>query len=229
MDVLKRALESKKAEVSKAHDVTGPKKYLKRKELQQLEDKVCSHRMPLCLVLLSNAVMQYIACLRMLSHIPKLHQVAAEEQAQNSHKKTRPGDSDASALVSNDVDMSDARTDGSAPDTSQRNGDTEASSSLLEALTHIPDSIDIDEIKRRLRAIGQPITLFGETAKDRLLRLRSLELDFQERAAAASGQKNSMRDILERVRLDSCSPENLPVHDYYQDRGCRIAFFRWYC
>lgn len=53
------------------------------------------------------------------------------------------------------------------------------------------------EIRRRLRLIGQPITLFGETDVDRLRRLKNVELDHVERVTGAtSGHRNVLQDIL---------------------------------
>jgi pre-mRNA-splicing factor 18 len=61
-------------------------------------------------------------------------------------------------------------------------------------------NISNDETIRRLRAKGQPIRLFGESDKDRRLRLRALEL-IEEREPARAGGQNDFRRALEDVEL----------------------------
>lgn len=57
---------------------------------------------------------------------------------------------------------------------------------------------DPSEIKLRLRTMGYPITLFGETDTMRLDRLKTLELSLHERAVGSTGKGNSMQQILEQ-------------------------------
>lgn len=59
-------------------------------------------------------------------------------------------------------------------------------------------NISSEETTRRLRAKGQPIRLFGETDKDRRLRLRALEL-IEERGADKVTGQNDFRKALEDV------------------------------
>lgn len=59
-------------------------------------------------------------------------------------------------------------------------------------------NISPEETTRRLRAKGQPIRLFGETDKDRRLRLRALEL-IEERGADKVTGQNDFRKALEDV------------------------------
>lgn len=59
-------------------------------------------------------------------------------------------------------------------------------------------NISIDETIRRLRAKGQPIRLFGETDKDRRLRLRALEL-IEEKGHDRQGGQNDFKKALEDV------------------------------
>ncbi|RUS26051.1 hypothetical protein BC938DRAFT_471289 [Jimgerdemannia flammicorona] len=56
-------------------------------------------------------------------------------------------------------------------------------------------NISPDEIIRRLRAKGHPIRLFGETDKQRKIRLRALEL--MEERTDSSGQRNDFMRTLE--------------------------------
>ena len=55
-----------------------------------------------------------------------------------------------------------------------------------------------EETIRRLRAKGQPIRLFGETDKDRRLRLRALEL-IEEKGHDRQGGQNDFKKALEDV------------------------------
>lgn len=59
-------------------------------------------------------------------------------------------------------------------------------------------SISNEETVRRLRAKGQPIRLFGESDKDRRLRLRALELLEEQDHERESGQ-NDFKKALEDV------------------------------
>lgn len=66
-----------------------------------------------------------------------------------------------------------------------------------------PDStqsfnISNEETVRRLRAKGQPIRLFGESDKDRRLRLRALEL-IEEKDHERQGGQNDFKKALEDV------------------------------
>jgi pre-mRNA-splicing factor 18 len=59
-------------------------------------------------------------------------------------------------------------------------------------------NISAEETIRRLRAKGQPIRLFGESDKDRRLRLRALEL-IEEKASERHGGQNDFKKALEEV------------------------------
>ncbi|KAI0688096.1 Prp18 domain-containing protein [Cytidiella melzeri] len=59
-------------------------------------------------------------------------------------------------------------------------------------------NISNDEAIRRLRAKGQPIRLFGESDRDRQLRLRALEL-IEEKEHERQGGQNDFRKALEDV------------------------------
>lgn len=58
--------------------------------------------------------------------------------------------------------------------------------------------IDAIEVKRRLRACAQPLTLFGETDDDRLSRLKIFELNAIEKHGASDGVGNEFADIIAR-------------------------------
>jgi pre-mRNA-splicing factor 18 len=59
-------------------------------------------------------------------------------------------------------------------------------------------NISVEETIRRLRAKGQPIRLFGESDKERRLRLRALEL-IEEKGHERHGGQNDFRKALEEV------------------------------
>ncbi|GAB5354972.1 hypothetical protein AAMO2058_000165900 [Amorphochlora amoebiformis] len=62
----------------------------------------------------------------------------------------------------------------------------------------IKDLLPAWEVKRRLRIIGHPITLFGETDLDRWKRLKKEELIAHERMAGSMGDKDIFRDIMSK-------------------------------
>lgn len=59
-------------------------------------------------------------------------------------------------------------------------------------------NISNDETVRRLRSKGQPIRLFGESDKERRLRLRALEL-IEEKGHDRQGGQNDFKKALEDV------------------------------
>ncbi|KAH8094574.1 pre-mRNA splicing factor [Cristinia sonorae] len=67
-------------------------------------------------------------------------------------------------------------------------------------------NISNEETVRRLRAKGQPIRLFGESDKDRRLRLRALELIEEKEHERHGGQndfKKALEDVESRAQKDS--------------------------
>jgi pre-mRNA-splicing factor 18 len=64
--------------------------------------------------------------------------------------------------------------------------------------TSVAFNISNDETIRRLRAKGQPVRLFGESDKERRLRLRALEL-IEEKGHERVGGQNDFRKALEDV------------------------------
>ena len=67
----------------------------------------------------------------------------------------------------------------------------------MEAIT-TTFNISNDETVRRLRTKGQPVRLFGESDKERRLRLRALEL-IEEKGHDRAGGQNDFRKALEDV------------------------------
>ncbi|GAA6015222.1 hypothetical protein JCM10207_003648 [Rhodosporidiobolus poonsookiae] len=74
-------------------------------------------------------------------------------------------------------------------------GTPEPSASTSAAAVEERFNVSNDEAVRRLRQKGQPIRLFGESDKDRRLRLRALELLEREQASsgAVGGQRNEFQ------------------------------------
>ena len=62
-------------------------------------------------------------------------------------------------------------------------------------------NISNEEVVRRLRAKGQPIRLFGETDRERNLRLRALEL-IEEKGHDKLGGQNDFKKALEDVEIN---------------------------
>ncbi|KDE07253.1 hypothetical protein MVLG_02473 [Microbotryum lychnidis-dioicae p1A1 Lamole] len=81
---------------------------------------------------------------------------------------------------------------------------TTATTEHLSPLTHVTDSrpeafnISNEEAIKRLRYKAQPIRLFGESDKERRLRLRALEL-IEERS---EGQRNEFMNVMHNVDKD---------------------------
>ncbi len=55
------------------------------------------------------------------------------------------------------------------------------------------------EVKRRLRVLAEPITLFGESDDERLERLKLVEVKHHERAQGSMGRKAEYLDIAKQV------------------------------
>ncbi|KAI0059175.1 Prp18-domain-containing protein [Artomyces pyxidatus] len=72
-------------------------------------------------------------------------------------------------------------------------------------------NISNDETIRRLRAKGQPIRLFGESDKDRRLRLRALEL-IEEKGHDRAGGQNDFRKALEDVETAEQKMKDRNLH-----------------
>ncbi len=74
-----------------------------------------------------------------------------------------------------------------------------------ETASPIPESsgynISSEEAVRRLRSKGQPIRLFGETDRERQLRLRALEL-IEEKGHDRHGGQNDFKKALEDVETN---------------------------
>ena len=83
-----------------------------------------------------------------------------------------------------------------APDSFQRDS---ASASPAPETTGF--NISNEEAIRRLRAKGQPIRLFGESDRERRLRLRALEL-IEERDHDKQGGQNDFKKALEDVEMN---------------------------
>ncbi|KAL0954729.1 hypothetical protein HGRIS_003682 [Hohenbuehelia grisea] len=85
--------------------------------------------------------------------------------------------------------------------TTSRSATPRQSSEARDTESPIPESsfnISNDETIRRLRLKGQPIRLFGESDKDRRLRLRALEL-IEEKGHDRQGGQNDFKKALEDV------------------------------
>lgn len=68
-------------------------------------------------------------------------------------------------------------------------------------------NISNEETIRRLRAKGQPIRLFGESDRDRRLRLRALEL-IEEKEHERHGGQNDFKKALEDVEIRAQKEED---------------------
>jgi hypothetical protein len=60
--------------------------------------------------------------------------------------------------------------------------------------------ISVYEVKRRLRALGEPITLFGEEEEARLERLKQVEVRAHDRHTSSMGRKAEFQDIAKEVQ-----------------------------
>ncbi|KAG2360191.1 Prp18 domain-containing protein [Suillus spraguei] len=118
-----------------------------------------------------------------------------ERQAREEKEKERA----AKQAAERDAALSRSRQKKTADASSRSTSNTplpesqDPDSTILESAFNIPNN----EAIRRLRAKGQPIRLFGESDRDRRLRLRALEL-IEERGHEKAGT-NDFRKALEDV------------------------------
>ncbi|CDZ97557.1 U5 snRNP-associated RNA splicing factor [Phaffia rhodozyma] len=77
--------------------------------------------------------------------------------------------------------------------------------------TSRPEAFNISPVEcvRRLRAKGQPIRLFGESDKDRRLRLRALELMDERGGSGANAGLNDFKKALEEMQAGSHEKEEM--------------------
>ncbi|KAI5831474.1 Prp18 domain-containing protein [Schizophyllum commune] len=118
---------------------------------------------------------------------------AAEREAKEKEKQAAEERARA-ATKSKETTRSPSRSSSVNPGTPS-NGERAGS---VPAATGEAFNISIEETIRRLRQKGQPIRLFGETDRDRRLRLRALEL-IEERGHDRQGGQNDFRKALEDV------------------------------
>ena len=83
----------------------------------------------------------------------------------------------------------------------ESSGSARESNSASPAPETVGFNISNEEAIRRLRAKGQPIRLFGETDRERRLRLRALEL-IEEKDHDRHGQQNDFKKALEDVEIN---------------------------
>lgn len=58
------------------------------------------------------------------------------------------------------------------------------------------DDDDADEVMRRLRGYSRPVTLFGESSRDRMARLKVLEMDIHEKHGGSMGTGHEIQAII---------------------------------
>jgi hypothetical protein len=63
-------------------------------------------------------------------------------------------------------------------------------------------NVSAQEVKRRLRTLGEPITLFGESDHDRLERLKVVEVRAHERAQGSMGRNAEFQSIEAEVEAE---------------------------
>ncbi|SGY83787.1 BQ5605_C009g05655 [Microbotryum silenes-dioicae] len=103
-----------------------------------------------------------------------------------------------------EVDSNQTLAVASSSSSSTTTTTTTATTEHLSPLTHVTDSrpeafnISNEEAIKRLRYKAQPIRLFGESDKERRLRLRALEL-IEERS---EGQRNEFMNVMHNVDKD---------------------------
>lgn len=71
----------------------------------------------------------------------------------------------------------------------------------------------VTDVKRELRKFGLPITLFGETDKDRFKRLKNHELDKHEEYHASKGRSNLFQDLLSKDVEDDIMQATLAAQE----------------
>ncbi|KAG2071774.1 Prp18-domain-containing protein [Suillus decipiens] len=119
----------------------------------------------------------------------ELERLKEEEERQAREEKEKEKERAAKQAAERDAADTSSRSTSNTPLPESQDPD----STILESAFNIPNN----EAIRRLRAKGQPIRLFGESDRDRRLRLRALEL-IEERGHEKAGT-NDFRKALEDV------------------------------
>ncbi|EAU83053.1 pre-mRNA splicing factor [Coprinopsis cinerea okayama7 len=114
---------------------------------------------------------------------------AEEEKRRKQEEERREAEARASAKRAASKSKSPSKSPGLL--SSEREGSEQPKESTFNTISN-------EETIRRLRAKGQPIRLFGESDKDRRLRLRALEL-IEEKDHARHGGQNDFKKALEDV------------------------------
>jgi pre-mRNA-splicing factor 18 len=79
------------------------------------------------------------------------------------------------------------------------------------------------EVKRRLRSMGQPITLFGEGHRERFERLKIIEIDAHEKQGASKGVANLWKDIMEKEVENEIMAATLAGQQTEEEKGQEAA------
>lgn len=111
-----------------------------------------------------------------------------------AEEEKRRAEEEAAAAVAADASAPPAKRarTARAREADEEGGDGEEAAALPEEA----------ETKRALRAMGRPVTLFGEGAAERYARWKELQLMYHDRAHGSAGKGNAYRAILEQEVAD---------------------------
>jgi hypothetical protein len=219
MDSLKALLAKKKAE---KQDLVGDKKYVRRGELEEaklkrIREEEEQERLAKVRVRLRRAaallgrphVLAWLASAadpRGQKHAPqklaKPNKFSQEKRRKHTQGGSGAGGSDASAAGANG-----AAAAGGAPDTAAQlaAAASKAQAAVADAATlKALQALSRAEVFRRLRALKQPVTLFGEDDGERVVRLARIQKDsalLDDEARDGGQQENTLLAIQRESKM----------------------------
>lgn len=81
--------------------------------------------------------------------------------------------------------------------------------SLGTGTSVVDEAYSLHRVKRQLRLLGEPVTLFGETDAQRIERLKQIQLRKQDIEESSAGQKNRMVDVRQTIEKELSAVEEL--------------------
>ena len=169
MDLLKRELERKKKSVQKAKSSAGGRRYFRASDLRRQEDDESEKEEEL------------------QSRKRKISDSDDEKQDGLSPKKSQRSEAGTDKLLLKDE--SGAKSTAKASNSKNEPDETKDEEKEGESTAF---KLSPEEVSQRLRALGYPIKLFGESAWDRLKRLRKA-LDEQKNVQAGLSEMEEFR------------------------------------
>ena len=123
----------------------------------------------------------------------KIEELKLAEEAKLAQGKSNTSSSSSSSSSSSTTQTEADTLDEKGDDENNTGGERIESKQLREEL------FSTREVQLRLRRLGQPISLFGESASSRLQRLKDYEDQVHSTEHGAMGEKNALKDLAAEV------------------------------